>query len=53
MSSHVLGDRATRLFVGLAAFVITVASTIVFGRVIFEVAVVAPELLSMVISSFP
>jgi uncharacterized membrane protein (DUF4010 family) len=34
--------------VGLAAFVITVASTIVFGRVIFEIAVVAPELLSKV-----
>ena len=29
--------------VGLAAFVITVASTIVFGRVIFEIAVVAPS----------
>ncbi len=34
--------------VGLAAFVITVASAIVFGRVIFEIAVVAPELLSKV-----
>jgi len=31
--------------VGLAAFVIVIASTIVFGRVIFEIAVVAPELL--------
>jgi uncharacterized membrane protein (DUF4010 family) len=31
--------------VGLAAFVVVVASTIVFGRVIFEIAVVAPELL--------
>ena len=34
--------------VGLAAFVIVTASTIVFGRVIFEVAVVAPELLPAV-----
>lgn len=31
--------------IGLAAFVIVTASTIVFGRVIFEIAVVAPELL--------
>jgi len=31
--------------VGLAAFVIVIASTIVFGRVIFEIALVAPELL--------
>ncbi len=31
--------------VGLAAFVIVIASTIVFGRVICEIAVVAPELL--------
>ena len=34
--------------VGLAAFVVVVASTIVFARVIFEIAVVAPELLSKV-----
>ncbi len=31
--------------VGLAAFVIVIASTIVFGRVLFEIAVVAPDLL--------
>jgi uncharacterized membrane protein (DUF4010 family) len=34
--------------VGLAAFVVVVASTIVFARVIFEIAVVAPELLSSI-----
>jgi uncharacterized membrane protein (DUF4010 family) len=34
--------------VGLAAFVVVVASTIVFARVIFEIAVVAPELLSAI-----
>lgn len=34
--------------VGLAAFVIVIASTIVFARVIFEIAVVAPELLAAI-----
>jgi uncharacterized membrane protein (DUF4010 family) len=33
----------------MAAFVIMVASTIVFGRVVFEIAVVAPEILIQVV----
>ncbi len=33
----------------MAAFVIMIASTIVFGRVVFEIAVVAPEILSQVV----
>lgn len=46
--SYARRTRHAEEAVGLAAFVITVASTIVFGRVIFEIAVVAPELLSKV-----
>lgn len=34
---------------GMAAFVIMVASTIVFARVVFEIAVVAPEILGQVV----
>jgi uncharacterized membrane protein (DUF4010 family) len=33
----------------MATFVIMIASTIVFGRVVFEIAVVAPEILSQVV----
>jgi uncharacterized membrane protein (DUF4010 family) len=33
----------------LAAFVIMIASTIVFGRVVFEIAVVAPDILAKVV----
>lgn len=43
--SYARRTRHTDEAVGLAAFVIVTASTIVFGRVIFEIAVVAPELL--------
>ena len=46
--SYARRTRHTAEAVGLAAFVIVIASTIVFGRVIFEIAVVAPELLSTV-----
>jgi uncharacterized membrane protein (DUF4010 family) len=43
--SYARRTRHTDEAVGLAALVIVTASTIVFGRVIFEIAVVAPELL--------
>jgi len=46
--SYARRTRHAEEAVGLAAFVIVTASTIVFGRVIFEVAVVAPELLSAI-----
>jgi uncharacterized membrane protein (DUF4010 family) len=46
--SYARRTRHTEEAVGLAAFVIVTASTIVFGRVIFEIAVVAPELLSAI-----
>jgi uncharacterized membrane protein (DUF4010 family) len=46
--SYARRTRHTEEAVGLAAFVIVTASTIVFGRVIFEVVIVAPELLSAI-----
>lgn len=46
--SYARRTRHTPEAVGMAAFVVLVASTIVFGRVIFEIAVVAPELLASV-----
>ncbi len=46
--SYARRTRHTPEAIGMAAFVVVVASTIVFGRVIFEIAVVAPELLASV-----
>lgn len=46
--SYARRTRHAEEAVGLAAFVIVTASTIVFGRVIFEVVIVAPELLSAI-----
>ncbi|NLF68507.1 MAG: MgtC/SapB family protein [Candidatus Anammoximicrobium sp.] len=46
--SYARRTRHTPAAIGLAAFVIMIASTIVFGRVLFEIGLVAPELLSAI-----